>query len=67
MKLTQNLIPLREYCCRHEWPRLPQWHHWIYAKNTRYLIDLNAFQKCIEIIALEETPVKKTWRSDAEI
>ena len=65
MQVLQNLVPLREYCRRHEWPRLAQWHHWIYAKSPiakkcvkriggRYLIDLEAFQQYVENAALEE-------------
>ncbi|MCB1181745.1 MAG: hypothetical protein KDK55_06990 [Chlamydiia bacterium] len=65
MQVLKNLVPLREYCRRNEWPRLPQWHHWIYSKapiakkcvkkiGGRYLIDLEAFQKCIENATLEE-------------
>lgn len=55
MLVIENLVPLREYCRQHKWPRLPQWHHWIYNKSPvaiacikkvegRYLIDLTAFE-----------------------
>ena len=59
------LIPLREYCRTHKWPRLPQWHHWIYRKapiaqacikkiGGRYLVDLHAFQEYLQKATLEE-------------
>ena len=65
MQVLQTVIPLREYCRKYQWPRLPQWHHWIYAKNPiaktcvkkvggRYLVDLNAFHKYVEAASLEE-------------
>jgi hypothetical protein len=60
-----ELLPLRAYCRRYEWPRLPQWHHWIYSKapvaklcvkkiGGRYLIDVEAFQAYVEEAGLEE-------------
>lgn len=59
MKLTLDLVPLREYCRTNTWPRLPQWHHWIYTRHQvaqscvkkiggRYMIDLAAFQDYIQ-------------------
>ena len=65
MQVLETIIPLRDYCRRHKWPRLPQWHHWIYGEapiaracvkkiGGRYLIDLSAFQKYIERASLEE-------------
>lgn len=54
-----SLVPLREYCRSHPWPRLSQWHHWIYSENTiakkcvkriggRYMVDVLAFQEFVE-------------------
>ena len=65
MQITETIVPLRDYCRSHKWPRLPQWHHWIYAEapvakacvkkiGGRYLVDLSAFQKYIEVASLEE-------------
>ena len=55
MSILKGYIPLREYCRQNEWPRLAQWHHWIYSRSQvaekcirkiegRYLIDVHAFQ-----------------------
>lgn len=65
MNEFKNLILLREYCRKNEWPRLPQWQHWIYARKPiaqqcikkvagRYLIDLTAFEAYIANASLEE-------------
>lgn len=65
MQHIKNLISLREYCRQHDWPRLPQWQHWIYARKpialqcikklgSRYFIDLNAFENHIKNASLEE-------------
>lgn len=65
MGQCQNLIPLREYCRNHNWPRLPQWQHWIYTRNaiamscikkigSRYLIDLEAFQSYVKNATIDE-------------
>lgn len=65
MDAIKNLIPLREYCSKYNWPRLPQWHHWIYSKNAvaqacikkisnRYMIDLKAFETYINNATLDE-------------
>lgn len=65
MQQLKNLISLREYCRQHAWPRLPQWNHWITAKNPvakacvkkiggRYLIDLAAFESFVKNATLEE-------------
>jgi hypothetical protein len=59
MGRVDHLIELREYCRQKKWPRLPQWQHWIYAKNPvaiqcvkkiggRYLIDLEAFENYLK-------------------
>ena len=50
MQTLETIVPLRDYCRSHKWPRLPQWHHWIYVEapvakacvkkiGGRYLID----------------------------
>ena len=65
MQMLETIIPLREYCRNHKWPRLPQWHHWIYVEapiakacvkkiGGRYLIDVSAFQKYVESASLTE-------------
>jgi hypothetical protein len=65
MQILENIVPLREYCRNHKWPRLPQWHHWIYVGapvarafvkkiGGRYLIDLPAFERYIESASLGE-------------
>lgn len=65
MKVLQSLVPLREYCRQNQWPRLPQWHHWIYRKHPvarqcvkkiggRYLIDLSALEQYISKATLDE-------------
>lgn len=65
MQILETFVPLREYCRSHKWPRLPQWHHWIYVEapiakacvkkiGGRYLIDLSAFQKYVESASLKE-------------
>ncbi len=65
MQILETIIPLRDYCRSHKWPRLPQWHHWIYAGapvakacikkvGGRYLVDLSAFQKYVESATLVE-------------
>lgn len=66
METIEKLIPLREYCRKNPWPRLPQWHHWIYKKQPvalkcvkriggRYMIDLAAFEDYIKRATLDET------------
>jgi len=65
MLTIENLIPLRKYCRQNTWPRLPQWHHWIYRKHPvalkcikkiggRYMIDLMAFENYIKTATLDE-------------
>lgn len=65
MQRLKNLIPLRDYCRQNDWPRLPQWQHWISSKNLvaqqcvkkiggRYLIDLSAFEAYVANASLEE-------------
>ena len=65
MLTIENLIPLRKYCRQNEWPRLAQWHHWIYCKRPvavqcvkkiggRYLIDLSAFESYIKSATIDE-------------
>lgn len=63
--MIKSLIPLREYCRKHDWPRLPQWHHWIYRKHPvalrcikkiggRYMVDTAAFETYVEQATLDE-------------
>ncbi|MGA8164595.1 MAG: hypothetical protein WB791_06165 [Waddliaceae bacterium] len=65
MDSLKDLILLRQYCRQFHWPRLPQWHHWIYSRapiakacikkvGGRYLVDLKAFQEYVENASLEE-------------
>lgn len=65
MEYVKRLIPLREYCRQHEWPRLPQWHHWIYSKHAvalkcikriggRYMVDMGAFEEYVKKATLME-------------
>lgn len=65
MEILKNLIPLRDYCRQNPWPRLAQWHHWIYSRNPialkcvkkiggRYMLDLQALQIYITHATLEE-------------
>lgn len=65
MERQKNLMSLREYCRENKWPRLPQWHSWIYCRKDiavkcvkkiagRYLIDLEAFQNYIKNASLDE-------------
>jgi len=69
VELFKNFIPLREYCRKNSWPRLTQWHHWIYKRaplaescvkkiGGRYLIDVKAFQNYIANATLQEQPYK---------
>lgn len=66
MQGIQDLVPLREYCRHHSWPRITQWHHWIYSKapiaqqcvkriGGRYLVDLEAFRLYVKQATLEES------------
>jgi hypothetical protein len=66
VNFQKDLIPLRDYCRERKWPRLSQWHHWIYDKSPiavacikkiggRYMVDLNALQKYIDGASLEES------------
>lgn len=61
----KQLISLRDYCRQHEWPRLPQWQHWITARKPiaqkcikkiggRYHVDLEAFESYISKANLDE-------------
>ena len=65
MEILKNYIPLREYCRQNSWPRLPQWHHWIYSQNPialkcikkiggRYMLDMQALQSYIVHATLKE-------------
>jgi hypothetical protein len=66
MEILINLVPLRDYCRQHSWPRLNQWHHWIYSRNPialkcikkiggRYMLDMQALQFYIDQATLEES------------
>lgn len=65
MEIFKNFISLRDYCRQNPWPRLAQWHHWIYSRNSialkcvkriggRYMLDLHALQTYISCATLEE-------------
>lgn len=65
MEILKDLVSLREYCRQNKWPRLPQWHHWIYARKPvavkcikkiggRYMLDLAAFQQFISKASIDE-------------
>lgn len=65
MEMLKHLIPLRTYCRQNDWPRLPQWHHWIYRKHPlamqcvkkiggRYMIDLKAFEQYVMLATLDQ-------------
>ena len=65
MNNVKNLMPIREYCRNNQWPRLSQWHHWIYSENPiaracvkkiggRYMLDLEALARYIENASLNE-------------
>lgn len=65
MDTFKTLIPLRDYCRERKWPRLTQWHHWIYNQSPiaqkcikkiggRYLVDLVALENYIVKATLEE-------------
>lgn len=65
MNSVKNLVPLRSFCRTAPWPRLTQWHHWIYSKHPiaqlcikkiggRYLIDIDAFDSYIKNASLQE-------------
>lgn len=65
MQILKNMIPLREFCRQNSWPRLSQWHHWIYSQapiakkcvkkvGGRYLIDIGAFESYISNATLKE-------------
>lgn len=65
MQQLKNLITLRQYCEENDWPRLPQWQHWIYTKKPiavrcikkiggRYLVDIKAWQEYVANATLDE-------------
>lgn len=69
MQVVKHLVPLREYCRQNEWPRLPQWHHWIYRRHPvalkcikriggRYMVDLTAFEAYIANATLKEQEIQ---------
>lgn len=64
MEHIKNLIPLREYCRQHAWPRLPQWNYWITGRKPvalacikkiggRYMLDQKAFENFIKETSLD--------------
>ena len=71
MELLKSLMPLRQFCRQNPWPRLSQWHHWIYSRapiaencvkkvGGRYLIDQNALQQYLMHATLEELQSQST-------
>ena len=69
MQTLKNFVPLREFCRQNSWPRLSQWHNWIYTSSPiaekcvkriggRYLIDVNAFETYVKNATLRESPQK---------
>ncbi len=65
MQPLKTLISLRDYCRNNDWPRLPQWHHWIYERKPialqcikkiagRYMLDLVAFENYIKNATIDE-------------
>lgn len=65
MQHLKYLISLRSYCRQNDWPRLPQWHHWIYTRKPiavecvkkiggRYMLDLDAFHNYIKNASIDE-------------
>ena len=59
-----SLISLPDYCREYDWPRKPQWLHWIYQRKpiavqcvktigARYFIGIAAFEKHIDEAKLE--------------
>lgn len=76
MEMFENLVPLREFCRQNSWPRLAQWHHWIYTKahiaeacvkkiGGRYLIDVQALEDYIMNATVEELHAHNTLQSRA--
>ena len=71
----ESLVPLREFCRKRLWPRLPQWYHWINAGHpialasikkigNRYLVDTEALDKYVMEATLNETkPIKNNSRA----
>lgn len=65
MEKIKNLVSLSSYCRSYEWPRKPQWLHWIYSKNpiaqtcvkkigSRYFISLSALENYIDQANLDD-------------
>ncbi len=65
LNVVTNLVSLRDYCRQYPWPRLSQWHHWIYSGSLvaqacvkkiggRYLVDLTAFESYVAQASLDE-------------
>lgn len=63
--MNKTLVPLRDHCRKTNWPRLSQWHHWIYSENPvakacikkiggRYLVDVEALEDYISKASLHE-------------
>lgn len=66
MEKLKTITSLRDYCREHEWPRLPQWQHWIYTRKPIarecvkmiggvYYINLDAFERYLENATLDES------------
>lgn len=65
MESIKNLLSLPDYCKKFEWPRKPQWFHWVYSRHpiakacvkklgNRYMIDLEAFEKYVKNATLDD-------------
>lgn len=76
MNPTENLVLLRDHCRQSKWPRLPQWHHWIYSRHPiaqscikkiggRYLIDTQAFKNYVQTASLDEEPRNETSKQES--
>lgn len=73
MQILENFVPLREFCRQNKWPRLSQWHHWIYSRapvaeqcikriGGRYLVDVKAFHEYISSATLSATSSAKKYK-----
>lgn len=59
-----DLIPLREFCRNNDWPRLPQWQHWITRRHpiaihcikkigNRYLVNVKALEEYLSKVTID--------------
>lgn len=67
MDLMKDLVNLRVFCKENDFPRLPQWQHWITSKHpiaqkcikkiaNRYWVNIVELKKYIESSGLEGHP-----------